>query len=306
MQQKQEKLNKIKKIIREDLSYLESERNFNFLSQELREKYNIVDTENVSSNDYDPIALSIIEESKDGLVLDCGAGKRSVYYDNVVNFEIVPYDTTDVLGVGEELPFQDSVFDAVFSLAVLEHVKDPFQCAKEIARVMKPGGKLYCVVPFLQPLHGYPHHYYNMSIEGLRNLFVDKLCIQQQEVIASGLPIWTLSWILNSWVNGLQGQTQQDFLNMKVSDLLDTPVNYLGQNFVTELSVEKNIELACTTALIATKAGLPKDLPKSEVKSDSERTSEIPTINSDNNTHQKSAASFWDKLLERVRYGRSL
>jgi hypothetical protein len=26
-------------------------------------------------------------------------------------------------------------------------------------------------VPFLQPLHGYPHHYYNMTGEGLRNLF---------------------------------------------------------------------------------------------------------------------------------------
>ncbi len=305
MQYKQEKLNRIRTIIREDLTYLESNQNFNFLSQELREKYNIVDTENVSSNNYDPIALSIIEESKDGLVLDCGAGKRSYYYENVVNFEIVPYDTTDVLGVGEELPFQDNVFEAVFSLAVLEHVKDPFQCAKEIARVMKPGGKLYCVVPFLQPLHGYPHHYYNMSIEGLRNLFADKLCIQKQEVIASGLPIWALSWILNSWAGGLHGKTKEDFISMKISDLLDNPVNYLGQDFVTELSAEKNIELACTTALIATKTGTLEDSQKSESVSVPEIKSVTNTVHSDKSQHRKSNLSSWDKFIDRVRYGRS-
>jgi SAM-dependent methyltransferase len=303
MQYKQAKLNRLKAIIREDISYIESDQNFNFLSQELREKYNIIDTENVSSNNYDPIALSIINEFKDGLVLDCGAGKRSYYYENVVNFEIVPYETTDVLGVGEELPFQDNVFDAVFSLAVLEHVKDPFRCAKEIARVLKPGGKLYCVVPFLQPLHGYPHHYYNMSIEGLRNLFADKLKIEKQEIIGSGLPIWALSWMLNSWTDGLNGQAKEDFLNMKVADLLDNPVTYFEQGFVKELSAEKNIELACTTALIAT-----KELPLSDTQNpELASTSEIEAVQNHNETQTQTPTSstFWEKFINRVRYGRS-
>jgi SAM-dependent methyltransferase len=253
MQGKAEKLNKIRTIIKDDMPYSESSIHLNFLSEELQQKYNIIDTENVSSNDYDPFALSIILEHQDGLILDCGAGKRSIYYPNVVNYEIVPYDTTDVLGVGEELPFKDNSFDGVFSLAVLEHVKDPFKCASEITRVMKPGASLYCVVPFLQPLHGYPHHYYNMSIQGLKNLFDDTLEIERQEIIASGLPIWTLTWFLNSWSSGLQDKTRQDFLNMTVADLLGNPVDYLERNFVKELPKEKNIELACTTALLAKK-----------------------------------------------------
>lgn len=253
MRGKKEKLNKIRAIIRDDLPYTESSKNFNFLSEELQKKYNIINTDNVSSNDYDPIALSIIEEHSSGLILDCGSGKRSNYYANVVNFEIVPYDTTDVLGVGEELPFRDNVFDAVFSLAVLEHVKDPFKCASEISRIMKFGATLYCVVPFLQPLHGYPHHYYNMSIQGLKNLFDDFLHIEKQEVIASGLPIWTLTWFLNSWLSGLDGDAKNEFLKMTVADLIGNPIDYFEQKFVKELSVEKNIELACTTALIAKK-----------------------------------------------------
>ena len=80
-----------------------------------------------------------IHRLQDGLILDCGAGRRPIYYSNVVNFEIVAYDTTDVRGVGESLPFETDSFDAVFSFAVLEHVKDPFRCASEICRVLKPG-----------------------------------------------------------------------------------------------------------------------------------------------------------------------
>jgi len=87
------------------------------------------------------------------LVLDCGAGFRDMYYPNVVNYEIVAYPTTDVLGVGEELPFKDNSFDVVISVAVLEHVRYPWRCADEIARVLKSGGTLVAMVPFLQPLH---------------------------------------------------------------------------------------------------------------------------------------------------------
>jgi SAM-dependent methyltransferase len=253
LEQKRRKLSRIKPILKERVDYTQTPLHYNFLANELRQKYNIVDTSNVSTHPYDPIALSMIEKCKDGLVLDCGAGKRATYYPNVVNFEIEAYDTTDVIGVGEELPFKDDSFDAVVSLNVLEHVKNPFACAAELARVMKPGASLYCVVPFLQPLHAYPHHYYNMSHQGLRNLFDATLNIQKQEVIASGLPIWTLSWFLQSWLNGLDGEVRQAFSEMKVSDLVGNPLDYLSKSFVTMLSAEKNFELASTTALIAEK-----------------------------------------------------
>lgn len=176
-----------------------------------------------------------------------------MYYDNVVNYEIVDYDTTDVIGVGEQLPFKDNSFDAVISIAVLEHVKDPFVCVREIARVLKPGGKLICCVPFLQPLHGYPHHYYNMSHQGLRSLFSSYLHIDRQEVLASTLPIWSLSWMIQSWADGLTGDTCKAFLNMRLGDLLHDTVAMLEQPFVSELSLDKNFELASATSIFAHK-----------------------------------------------------
>jgi len=39
-----------------------------------------------------------------------------------------------------ELPYQDNLFDAVFSHAMLEHMHDPLEVLKEMRRVLKPGG----------------------------------------------------------------------------------------------------------------------------------------------------------------------
>jgi len=226
---------------------------YDFLTEELRRESEISDTTAVSSNNYDDYALALIEEFKDGLILDCGAGRRSIYYSNVVNFEIVDYDTTDVIGVGEALPFKNGSFDAVISVAVLEHVRNPFKCAAEIVRVLKPGGKLLACVPFLQPLHGYPNHYYNMSHQGLRALFDGALVINDHKVIDSTLPIWTLTWIIKSWADGLSGSTRETFLSMPLKELLASPINLLERKWVRELSTEKNFELASATLLFANK-----------------------------------------------------
>lgn len=236
-----------------DIPYVDDGRMFDFLTEELRALFNIIDTENVSSMPYDPDMLALIEKHKDGMVLDCGAGSKPAYFENVVNFEIAAYKSTDVRGVGERLPFKDNVFDAVLSVAVLEHVKDPWACAREIVRVLKPGGDLLCVVPHLQPVHGYPNHYYNMTAQGLANLFGDSVDVTRHHVPDSTLPIWSLSWILQSWATGLEGKAKADFENMRVGDLMGSPLSYLGQDFVKNLSEDKNMELASATVLHAVK-----------------------------------------------------
>lgn len=57
-----------------------------------------------------------------------------------------------VCGAGERLPFPDNWFDLVLSHEVLEHVQDDQQAINEIARVLKPGGRLVIFVPN----RGYP------------------------------------------------------------------------------------------------------------------------------------------------------
>ena len=220
----------------------------------LWEEAGICETDNISEWNYDETILELIREFSDGLILDCGAGRRPVYYSNVVNYEIVDYDSTDILGIGERLPFKDNSFDAVLSLAVLEHVRDPFQCANEIARVLRPNGKFFCQMPFLQPLHGYPHHYFNATHQGLRRLFEEKLEIQNISVPVGGFhPLFALNWILQSWANGLSETTKQQFLEMRIKELLAYPTVLLGEPFAKELPEETIFELACGFRLIAVK-----------------------------------------------------
>ncbi len=248
------KMARIRPILNLELRHSFREGKYDFLNEELRARAGIVDTQAVSGHGYDSFVEALIERHADGLVLDCGAGNRPIYYLNVLNYEIVDYESTDVLGIAELLPFKDASFDAVISIAVLEHVKDPFRSASEITRVLKPGGELICCVPFLQPEHGYPHHYYNMAPQGLRALFEDKLQIDDHKVIDSVLPIWSLTWILGSWASGLQGATRDEFLSLRVNDLLGAPREYLDRAWVRELSVSKNMELASATVLFAHKA----------------------------------------------------
>jgi SAM-dependent methyltransferase len=236
-----------------DKDYARTENHIDFLTPDLRQRYQVIDGEHISSHSYDEIALSLIRECCGGLVLDCGAGSRQVDFSNVINFEIADYPSTDILGVAEQLPFADETFEGVLSLAVLEHVSDPFRCAAEISRVLKKGGKLYCVVPFLQPVHAYPNHFYNMTAQGLANLFNKSMYIRESFVPLSGVPMWMLSAVLNSWAMALEGSTREQFLDMRVAELINDPITYLNQDVVTKLPGSTNFELACTTAIIAEK-----------------------------------------------------
>lgn len=55
-----------------------------------------------------------------------------------------------------QLPFRDDAFGAVTALDVLEHVADDHQAARELSRVLRPGGVLVASVPAYPFLWG-PH-----------------------------------------------------------------------------------------------------------------------------------------------------
>lgn len=245
------KLNKIEPLLRTDVKMTQKDGKLNFLTSELRKSMRIVSTDNVSAHGYSGKVLEMI--SRHELVLDCGCGRRPEYFYNVVNYEIVDYDTTDVIGVGERLPFKDNSFDAVVSVAVLEHVRDPFICAQEISRVLKPGGELYCSVPFLQPYHGYPHHYFNATHQGIQRLFEDELDIWSVSSEGAGHPIFTLHWLLRSWVHGLPEETKKRFTSMSIAEILASEPQVFLSNPISKLNDETLQALACSFEMTATK-----------------------------------------------------
>lgn len=245
------KLEKIKPLLRTDMKMTQRDDKLNFLTSKLKHAMRIVATDNISAHGYSGKVLDIIARNK--FVLDCGCGRRPAYYPNVVNYEIVDYDTTDVIGVGERLPFKDNTFDAVLSIAVLEHVRDPLICAQEISRVLKPSGELYCSVPFLQPYHGYPHHYFNATHQGISRLFEDYLDIVNINSDGAGHPIFTLHWLLRSWVHGLDDENKELFKSLSIAEILASEPDVFLSRPITRLNQDAMRELACSFEMTARK-----------------------------------------------------
>ncbi len=136
------------------------------------------------------------ELGPDAQIMDLGSGmhRRSP---NVINFEIEPTPLVDVVGDGHALPFADSVFDAVISEAVLEHVSDPMQVVAEMYRVLKPNGFVCAAVPFLQGYHASPHDYQRWTTTGFVKLFSR---FHEVESGACAGPTTALHWIFREYV----------------------------------------------------------------------------------------------------------
>ena len=223
------------------------------LSDKLKQKYGVKKSEAIASRAQDPLALALIGYYRDGLILDCGSGFPMQDYSNVINLEIEEYANTDVISVGEALPFLSDSFDAVFSFSVLEHVKNPFKSANELVRVLKPGGTMYLSAPFLQPVHAYPHHYFNMTGQGLRSLVEKSIEIISSGVPVSGHPLFTLSWILKRWAQGLPRESREEFENQSIKDFLCSPDLLINEPYVKEIDPRVLDDIACTTMILGKK-----------------------------------------------------
>jgi demethylmenaquinone methyltransferase/2-methoxy-6-polyprenyl-1,4-benzoquinol methylase len=93
---------------------------------------------------------AVVSKLPDGRLLDLGAGTGAA---NEIfgTREVVALDPAPemlafndasqrVVSVGERLPFEDAMFDAVFSAYVFRNLDSVDQTMEEIARVLRPGG----------------------------------------------------------------------------------------------------------------------------------------------------------------------
>jgi SAM-dependent methyltransferase len=109
--------------------------------------------------------------ARQAAILDLGSGNMRLDLPGVIRMDSALTDYVDIVADAHRLPFRENALDMVLSLSVLEHLRHPFEAADEMYRVLRPGGYVYHETNFVFPYHGYPHHYFNFSPEGLREVF---------------------------------------------------------------------------------------------------------------------------------------
>jgi SAM-dependent methyltransferase len=121
----------------------------------------------------------ILRENVNGRFLDIGCGE--VPFRRVILDHVEEYMTFDIEERTERLDYIGNIqnmdmipgdsFDSAGCFGVLEHVSEPARAAKEIARILKPGGVAVITAPFMARLHEEPHDYYRFTGYGLKYLF---------------------------------------------------------------------------------------------------------------------------------------
>jgi len=152
----------------------------------------------------------------DQIVLDIGAGNRRLADPRVVRMDVVWTPHVDVIGDAHALPFRDGCLDFVLASAVWEHLRNPFEAAREVERVLKPGGQVGVDCNFVFPFHGYPAVYFNASREGMRQLFA-RFREVAVEVAPWQMPSYAVEALLLEYVRHFRPRTA---LEREFSDAL--------------------------------------------------------------------------------------
>lgn len=172
------------------------------------------------TNVYDQHWYDIMEKAKGGPILDLGSGNNPVVIDHLVKFDMFALPNVEVVGDAEKLPFKPDSFHLIISGAVFEHLRNPFVAATNLFEILVGNGTIYIETAFLQPLHAYPNHFFNMTKPGIEEMF------SEFEKLASGTqphqyPSFTLRWVISEWLKNLPKEKAEEFLNTTIGEIQD-------------------------------------------------------------------------------------
>lgn len=134
-------------------------------------------------------------KDKKEVIVNLGSGYTDLRED-IINVDLIPYKPVNVVCDITKLPFKDNSVDQIINIAVLEHVPNPQAVIAEIYRVLKPGGKLLCEIPFMQGFHASPYDFQRFTYEGIKIQFKEFKNLK----IHANSPTGGMLWLFQEWV----------------------------------------------------------------------------------------------------------
>lgn len=163
-----------------------------------------------------PLAQALQEEiarllaGRAGLrVLDIGCGVKPYYpllAERAAEYrglDATPGAYVDDVGVVEQLPYADGSFDVVLCTQVLEHVVDPGQAVKEIARVLAGNGVAFVSTHGVFLYHPDPVDFWRWTHAGLGQLFGTSAEWDEIRVVSNGEAVACLGYLACQYLDEL-------------------------------------------------------------------------------------------------------
>jgi SAM-dependent methyltransferase len=165
--------------------------------------------------------LTLQQHHVSGRIVDLGSKSLASSYFQYLNVapgsdliftDIVAGEGIVRLNVEEAFPFENDSLDCALSFNLFEHVFNHNIAPGELFRVLRPGGRLYLVVPFLHEYHADPEDYYRLTDTALRRVWEEAgfQCIHMEAIgeglltaCATRLPYLAMPDIFRSWASAL-------------------------------------------------------------------------------------------------------
>lgn len=96
------------------------------------------------------------------------------------------YGQIDYIGDASSIAVTDRYFDVVMCTEMLEHHPEPIKVVRELARVLRPGGKLLLTAPLGSGIHQEPYHYYGGYTPFWYEKFLGEAGFSDIEILANG------------------------------------------------------------------------------------------------------------------------
>lgn len=134
-----------------------------------------------------------------------------------------------VQGDGHRLPYLPQSADWVLLVAVLEHVDNPKRVLAETMRVLKPEGKVYVAVPFLQMEHA-DADFWRWTVQGIPRL-LDEAGLVIVDGGANGGPIVAVDYLLWHAIRQARKRGRWDTVVLSLLlKLLAQPLSHLDRD----------------------------------------------------------------------------
>jgi SAM-dependent methyltransferase len=194
-----------------------------------------------------------------GTVLDFGCGSKPYeslfsvekYVGVDMALEDSDYDGSraDYFYDGKTLPFEDEVFDTIFTTEVFEHVFNLDEIVTELARVLKQDGKLVVTTPFVWVEHLVPYDFARYTTFGLRHI-LEKHGFEIIVLEKSSTYVETIFQMWNAyiWQNVAKGK---GIWRVFVQLFVIAPTTVTG--IVLERLLPKSSDLYSSTLIVAKK-----------------------------------------------------